>query len=364
MNIVISGGGTGGHLFPGVAIAQEFRRRSEKNIVTFVGTKAGIEARVLPGLDFTLETLDIKGFKGKGLMDKATTLLSLPGACSQARRILQRARADMVIGMGGYASFPAVVAGAMMRVPTAIHEQNSVPGLSNRALGKIADRVFLSFAESGTYFSSTKTLLTGLPVREELRQTTKENRERPRTGESFSILVLGGSQGSREINRAVSDALPYLTATKDRLSFVHQAGRDDAPMLTDRYKQHGFTASVLPFIDDMFSAYRRAHLVIARAGAATLAELALCGRGAILIPYPHAAGNHQEKNARVYADARAAVLIPSGRLSGRELAANVMALQSDGASRERMEIQARALARPHAAATVADECCRLAARKQ
>lgn len=356
MNIVITGGGTGGHVYPGVAIAREFQHRDPRARVLFLGTAAGLESRVVPQLGLPLATLPVSGFKGKGAAKK---LLSLAGAFRSlflAAQCLRRQKADIVVGMGGYVSFPGVAAAKILGIPAAVHEQNSVPGLANRVLGKIADRIFVSYEASRPYFNARRIVFSGMPV----RLPAEPLPDRP-PSDRVCVFICGGSQGAHAVNRAMLGALDDLVQEKSRLAFIHQTGAADAAAVAQGYASRGFDASVHPFIDDMYGCYGRADLVVSRAGASTLAEIALCGRPSILLPYPHAAGNHQEHNARALADIGAAVMLRAPELSGASLARAIRALAGDPERRTAMAGKARLLARPDAARCVVDECCRLAA---
>jgi UDP-N-acetylglucosamine--N-acetylmuramyl-(pentapeptide) pyrophosphoryl-undecaprenol N-acetylglucosamine transferase len=355
MNIIIAGGGTGGHLFPGIAIAQEFMRRNPQDRIVFIGSTQGIEARLLPQLGFALKTLPIRGFSGKPPAEKLAALALVPAAFLQAGRYLRSLQADIVVGLGGYSSFPAVAAARLMGIPAVIHEQNSVPGLTNRILGRMARRVFVTFEASRQFFPASKTTVSGLPVRSQF------SGQQPRDDGRFCVFVCGGSQGAHAINEALAAALPLLRGMSGQLHFIHQSGQADCAMLRQQYEQCGFSAEVLPFIDDMAACYRRAHLVICRAGASTLAELALCGKASILIPYPFAAGNHQELNARVFADRGACMLLLQKDLSAEALAGLVQELAAKPETCRRLGRQAGTLAQPQAAGTIVEACCRLAA---
>jgi UDP-N-acetylglucosamine--N-acetylmuramyl-(pentapeptide) pyrophosphoryl-undecaprenol N-acetylglucosamine transferase len=354
MNIIIAGGGTGGHLFPGIAIAREFLRKNPENKITFIGTTRGIENKILPKLGFDLKVITVKGFKGKGLLDKIMALCCIPFSFIQSAYYIKKNNSDMVIGLGGYISFPAIIAGVLMKIPTAIHEQNSFPGLSNRILGKMTDRIFISSNESRPFFKKEKTILSGLPIREELIQDNSNRKQ-----DSFCILVLGGSQGSHEINRAVIDSLPKLKAIKDRIKFVHQSGEADREKLVFQYKKNGIDAEVFGFIENICTFYKNAKLVISRSGASTLAELALCGKASILIPFPYATNNHQEINAREFVEEGASVIIPSSRLSGAKLASVIINLENNPEQINEMERQAKNLSKPKASERIADECYKL-----
>jgi len=355
MKIVIAAGGTGGHLFPGIAIAEAFLSQDARNAILFLGTAAGIEARIVPQLGFCLRTVAVSGFKGKGLRAQISSLATLPLAVLQAAAHIRQFAPHIIIGLGGYISLPAVMAGRLLRVPTVIHEQNSIPGLANRVLARCVRRIFVSFEYSRQCFPPRRTVLTGLPLRSQFTTAATDMRTEP-----FCIFVCGGSQGARQINQAVAAMLPQLSGLGGKVRFIHQSGAADYSTVAAAYRQCGLQAQVSVFIDDMASAYRQAHVVISRAGAATLAELALCGRAAILIPYPFAAGNHQEINARIFSDAGAALLLAARELQPGALAGMVLALEHNRQRLSAMEQQAVLLARPVAARIIVDECRRLA----
>ena len=358
MNIAIAGGGTGGHLFPGVAIAQEFLRRDPAANILFMGTQAGLESRVLPGLGLALSIVPVSGFTGKTMVQKLVALLSVPRALLSAANCLRRHRADLVLGLGGYISFPGIAAAKILGIPAAIHEQNSVPGLSNRILGAIADRVFISYEESRPFFNSAKTVFSGMPV----RMTSTSAASKP-GNDSLCVFICGGSQGAHAINEAMMDSLADLETVKHHIRFIHQTGAKDADMVAQEYKNRGFVASVSAFIDDMYGCYDQADVVVSRAGASTLAELALCSKPSILVPYPYAAHNHQEHNARSFVGKGAALLLLATELTGRSLAQALLGLSADRNKLADMARQARLLAQPDAAQRVVEECCRLAAAK-
>ena len=359
MKMAIAGGGTGGHLFPGIAVGEEFLKRDPTNAVLFIGTERGLESRIVPQLGFTLKTITVKGFKGQGIARKALAAAVLPRAFLQSWKCLRCCRADIVCGVGGYVSGPAVLAGVVMRIPAVIHEQNSFPGLSNRILGKFVNRIFISYDESRSFFPEGRTVFTGVPLRQQIRE-----RPVPARDALFTVAVLGGSQGSHEINRAMATALPHLLSIKDRVRIMHQSGAGDEATLTAVYRTFGFDAQVVPFVDDMIAAYGKAHLIISRAGAATLAEIALCGRAAILIPYPFAANNHQERNAQVFVEQGAALMIRSPELSGERLAQAILDGEQHRDRLEEMGKQARTLAQPQAAQMIVDICYEEAAKRK
>ncbi len=359
MNIVITGGGTGGHLFPGVAIAQEFQRRDPSSRILFMGTAAGLESRVLPGLGFPLVTVPVSGFKGKGPAKKLQSLAAVPRSFLMAAACLRRHKADIVLGMGGYVSFPGIAAARVLGIPAAIHEQNSVPGLSNRMLGKIVDRIFISYESSRPFFNAGRTVFSGMPVR-----LPREPVPVPPQSGRVRVFICGGSQGAHSVNEAMIDALEELEPARGRLAFIHQTGAQDADMVARSYESRGFEAAVYPFIDDMYASYGQADMVVSRAGASTLAELALCGKPSILLPLVHAAHNHQEHNARAFVEKGAAVMLVAHELSGTSLAQAILSLTVDPAKRSAMAGQAGLLAKPDAAGCVVDECRRLASARR
>lgn len=245
-----------------------------------------------------------------------------------------------------------------MGIATVIHEQNSYPGLSNRMLGRIVERVFVSYEESARFFPWAKTIVTGLPLRKQILNAPQSERQ-----EMFTLVVLGGSQGSHELNHSMLAALPHLSPLQDRIRIIHQSGTADADTLTAAYRKFGFDARIVSFIDDMRGIYTQAHLIISRAGAATLAEITYCGRVAVLIPYPHAANNHQERNARCLVDNGAAFMIRSAELSGTVLAQSIIAAENDRLLLAKMEARAKSLAKPRATQDIVDGCYQLIARQ-
>ncbi|MGB1013085.1 MAG: undecaprenyldiphospho-muramoylpentapeptide beta-N-acetylglucosaminyltransferase, partial [Nannocystaceae bacterium] len=307
LRVMIAGGGTGGHLFPGIALAEEIRARGGD--VRFVGTERGIEARVLPEQGWELDFIEASGIKGRGAMGLLRGLLKLPGAWWQSRRLIRSFRPDVVLGVGGYASGPLVATAAMMRIPTAIMEQNSVPGITNRILGRMVSRVFCSFEDSG-FFPARRALLTGNPIRKQLltqlTQASEDTAEHPPR-----LFVFGGSQGARAINHTVLAAVPMLLQQLPELEIWHQTGKADFEDVRGGYAGLGLDAPkvrVAPFLKDMATPYGWADLVLCRAGATTVAELAAVGKPAVLIPFPFATDNHQELNARALVEGGAAVM--------------------------------------------------------
>jgi UDP-N-acetylglucosamine--N-acetylmuramyl-(pentapeptide) pyrophosphoryl-undecaprenol N-acetylglucosamine transferase len=342
-------------LFPGVAIAEELRAREPDAEILFVGTRRGIEARVLPELGWPVAFIEVSGLKTVGIAGAMRGLMRLPRALWQGRRIVRRFRPDAVIGVGGYASGPVVLAARLRGVPTAICEQNSIPGLTNKLLGRVVRAVFLTFDESRRFFKSRKVLMSGNPVRRALLANLSDAGGAARVDGRVHVLVCGGSQGAVAVNELASGALIAL-AKKQPISIVHQTGEKDCDATIARYASAGVLAECEAFIQDMARAYRAADLVIGRAGATTVAELAIAGKPAVFIPFPFAADNHQELNAREMADKGAALVFRQAELTAYKLAEALGPLLADADRRTAMGAAMRGLARPDAAKSVIDWC--------
>ncbi len=353
MRIVIAGGGTGGHLYPGIALAHEFMRLRPGSSVLFVGTERGLEARVVPREGFALATIRVRGIVGRGVWQAAASLARLPAALGQAWTVLRRFRPDLVIGVGGYAAGPTIVAARLMRRAIVLLEQNVVPGVTNRLLAPLADLVVAAFDESKAACRGRVEVM-GNPVRREVAAAG-----RTPLPDTPSLLVFGGSQGAVAINRAVTGGLERLAAIPG-LSIVHQTGSNDHAATLAAYGAAGVTATVEPYLDDMGTAYANASLVVSRAGATTVAELTACGRPAVLIPYPHAAHNHQERNARALEAAGAAHVILERDLTAARLGEVVGSLLSDRPRLTRMAEASRNVGRPDAGEQIARRCLALA----
>ncbi|MBO6940764.1 MAG: undecaprenyldiphospho-muramoylpentapeptide beta-N-acetylglucosaminyltransferase [Deltaproteobacteria bacterium] len=351
LRVVVAGGGTGGHLFPGIAVVQELRRRQPECEVTFVGTERGIEARVLPERGEHLEVLDVTPLKGRSPSELWRSMMRLPSAMMQAAQIVRGA--DLVIGVGGYASGPVVAAAAMQRIPTAILEQNAHVGLTNRMLAKLVGRAFLSFEETAPLFGSAARVV-GNPVRRPIAAMAKRASADPDGFESRAetILVMGGSQGARALNLTAPEAFAKLANPR---KVIHQTGAAMVDEVQARYDELGVDAEAVAFIDDMARAYASAAVVVARAGATTLAELQAIGRPSVLIPYPFAADDHQAVNARSLESAGAARCILETDLDADTLANAVDALLGDPAEARAMAAAARGRGKPEAAAAIVDE---------
>ncbi len=355
MRLLVAGGGTGGHLFPGIALAEEIVRRGEGEVL-FVGTSRGIETRAVPAAGYALETLEVSGLKRMGLVGTLRGLLRLPLAILGSFAILRRFRPDVVVGVGGYASGPLVLAAVLAGYPTAIQEQNSVPGITNRVLGKLVAAVFIAFEDAKRFFPSRKIRELGNPVRAKIVVALAGAAAASPSADKLRILVVGGSQGARAVSELVVAAAPLLAQAGIDFSLVHQTGSADLERMTGRYQALalGGRVTVTAFIDDMAAAYAQADLVVARAGALTLAELAIAGRAAILVPLPTAADDHQSKNAARFAEAGAALVLHQRKASALDLATLLKDLARDRDRRAAMSAAMRGLARPRAAQDIAD----------
>jgi UDP-N-acetylglucosamine--N-acetylmuramyl-(pentapeptide) pyrophosphoryl-undecaprenol N-acetylglucosamine transferase len=360
VKVLIAGGGTGGHLYPGIALAEEVVTRHHANQVVFVGTTRGLEARIVPREGYPLETIQARGLKGKGLVGMLQGLAALPMSFIESFRILQRHKPDVVVGVGGYSSGPVVLAAALLGIPTAVQEQNALPGLTNKVLGKFVRVIFTAFEGAGVFFPEGKVQLVGNPIRRKLMDNFLLAHV---TQETFSLLVFGGSLGARGINQRMIDALDHLGDLKGHLHIVHQTGKNDLETVRQGYAAKGFEAEVVEFIDDMSSAYARASLVVCRAGATTLAELMVAKKASLLIPFPFATDNHQEVNAREMVASGAALMFRESELTGERLASEIRRLKNEPERLRQMEKKAGLLGRPEAAKELADVLVDLMVKK-
>ncbi|MFI5365502.1 MAG: undecaprenyldiphospho-muramoylpentapeptide beta-N-acetylglucosaminyltransferase [Candidatus Binatia bacterium] len=350
--MIVAGGGTGGHLFPGLAVAEALAAQGDAQTL-FVGSASGIEATTVPQTQFPFRALAIRGVRGRGVRGTLEFACQLPAALVEAWRIIGAFRPNLILGLGGYGSVPLVVAAWLRRVPSVLLEQNAHPGLANRLLVHLARRVCTTFAESAPFFPTGRAVQTGNPVRRLTRS------EQPAPGH-FTIFVFGGSQGAHTINLAAIEAAKIWGGNISGLRMIHQTGAADVEWVERQYREIGLNAEVSAFVHDMAGAYARADLVVCRAGATTLAELALVGKPSILIPYPFAADDHQRANAETFAQRGAAELILDRELSGAQLAARVLALVGDRARLGAMGNAAQRLAMPDAAMRVVEVCRQVA----
>jgi UDP-N-acetylglucosamine--N-acetylmuramyl-(pentapeptide) pyrophosphoryl-undecaprenol N-acetylglucosamine transferase len=352
---LIAGGGTGGHLYPGIAIADEIRRRRPEAKVVFAGRGLPLERAIVERHGYGLMAVRSGGVVGRSLGKRIAGLTMAVRGFFEAGRMLDVLQPKVVVGVGGYASFPMVLAAQSRGIPTVIQDQNAVPGLSNRILGRRARAIALTYDETRSHFGG-RGIVTGNPVRAEFIAADRDAaRRRRQAGEARRrLLIFGGSQGARRINDAVIAALPLLAARRDHLQVVHGTGPADRDRVAAAYAEHGMEADVRPYLTDIRTAYVDADLVIARSGASTMSELAACGKPAILVPLPNAAHDHQRRNAEAAVAAGAAVLLEEKDLSGQALAGAVGALLDDPARLDAMEREASGLARPDAASRIVD----------
>lgn len=358
LRVVIAGGGTGGHLYPGIAVARALVTREPSAVVTFAGTARGIESRIVPREGFALDTIRSVGLKGKSAVALARGLMLLPVSASDAWRIVSRRRPHVVVGVGGYSSGPVVLVAALRGVATLVLEQNAMPGFANRRLARFVDEVALTYEDARPWFGS-KAFVSGNPVRPGFLEAGREPAE-ARAGRR--LLVFGGSQGAHAINEAMVEAASRLAAAEPPIDLVHQTGERDAGTVRAAYGRIGWRARVEPFLDRMDEEMAAADLVVSRAGATTLAEITAAGRPAVLVPLPTATDDHQRKNAEALARLGAAEVIEQRELTGARLAASVLALLDDPDRRRAMAEASRRAAHPEAAHVIVDHVLALAGR--
>lgn len=346
--LMIAGGGTGGHIYPAIAIAREFVSRDASRRVLFVGTQRGLEKTIVPKAGFPLEFIDVGGLKGKGIVELVKNLFRLPLGFLQAWRLVGQHKPDAVLGVGGYSSGPVLAAAKLRGVPTVIHEANAFPGVANRALARVVTKVLVAFADAAPRLKRKDAIVTGNPIRAEFFTVA----DRP---PGNRLLIFGGSQGSRVINNAMSEALLFLAHMKDRLEIVHQTGPADLEKVRAAYQSSAFaSARVVAYIDPIVDEIAAADLVVCRAGAMTVGELAAAGRAAIFIPFAAATNNHQELNARVVEKAGGGVVITESELTPERLAAAITGVVSDPEKARRMGDAAHSLATPEATKRIVD----------
>jgi UDP-N-acetylglucosamine--N-acetylmuramyl-(pentapeptide) pyrophosphoryl-undecaprenol N-acetylglucosamine transferase len=361
LRVVIAGGGTGGHLYPGIAVAREIVSRIPAAQISFAGTSRGIETRVVPLEGFALDLIRSSGLKGKSMVERGRGAARLPLGLADAWRVVSRRRPHLVIGVGGYSSGPVVLVAAIRGVPTLLLEQNAVPGLTNRLLAPFVRAAAVTF-ESTLLFFGSNAFVSGNPVRPEfLKGVESEAESEPEAEASASarVLIFGGSQGAHAINVAMVEAAKELAAGAPDLRVVHQTGERDVEMVRAAYRQAGLAADVAPFFDDMGRQIGRADVIVCRAGATTLAEIAAAGKAAILIPLPGATDDHQRRNAEALAEVGAADMLLQSDLTGHTLAQRILTLAADGESRTRISAKALAMARPGAARMIVDRALEL-----
>ncbi len=359
--ILFAGGGTGGHLFPGIALAEEFRRRQPDTEIVFAGTRRGLEARLIPELGYPLVFLEVHGLVGVSGRRRLKALFNFPKAVIQALILLVRYRPSLVVGLGGYASAPVLLAAMVAGLPWVLQEQNAFPGLVNRILAPWADAVFIAFAKVKEHLRSRKVYDFGNPLRLRLQRSGNSEVSLKEMAEEkgFNVMVVGGSQGARILNRVVPLALSRLAERYPGLKVVHQSGVHDFNEVVKAYDGWNERVEVAEFINDIESYYINADLLICRAGALTLAELGALGKPAILVPFPHAAHDHQTFNAKAFADSGAAWLRPESEFESQSLAEDIERLINDPQTLTKMGEAAFRQARPEAREKIVEHCLKL-----
>ncbi len=356
MNIVIAAGGTGGHLYPAIAVAREFLQRDSSARILFVGTTRGIERKVLAHEGFSLRCISANPLMGKRPLEMAKALVTLPLSVRQSLTILKEQGADLVFGVGGYTSPAMLMAAFLRRIPGVILEPNAYPGMANKVVAPLVQRIFLAFESTVQFFDRHKTRVVGTPVRQAFLDVQEPSGGRAEGNGTRHVLIFGGSQGAKAINSAVIEALPMLSAMKETITITHQTGEADHERVAAAYGQAGLFAHVVPFLYDMPAVLRTADLVVSRAGAMTIAELTVCGKPAILIPLPTAIYNHQLRNAEVMARAGGAVLLPQAELTGAELARIITDILREPQRLQAMSQQSWNMRRSDAAEAIVREC--------
>jgi UDP-N-acetylglucosamine--N-acetylmuramyl-(pentapeptide) pyrophosphoryl-undecaprenol N-acetylglucosamine transferase len=349
MKVLIAAGGTGGHIYPGIAVAKEIVRRDAESEVLFVGTARGLETKIVPDNGFQLSLINSAGLKNVGFVGKLKGLFILPKSFLEARSLIKSFKPDVVVGAGGYVSGPVLLMASLMRVPTLVMDSNALPGFTNRRLARFVDKAALTFEEAMPFFGK-KGIVTGNPVRKEFFEIQPKARD-----EKINLLIFGGSQGARAINNAMADALEYLQNFRDKLQITHQTGESDFEKIAEFYKRAEIeTADVRPYISNMVEEFAKTDLIICRAGATTCAEVAAAGRAAIMIPLPTAADDHQRKNAEALQNSGAARMVLQRDLSGESLANEIISLINSPEKISAMETAAKNLAREDAAEVTVD----------
>ena len=362
MRIIVTGGGTGGHLFPGIAFATGMQQRIPGCKIMFIGTRRLMDQEALAEYDFEVDSIKCMGLKGMGIKGRIQSLLQMPAALLEARRLIKQFMPDMVFGVGGYVTGPVMVAARLSGIPLCIHEQNSVPGLANKMLSRVVNKIFLSIPCQYS-FPERKTVMAGNPVRREIIEASLK--QKMDNGNRKTLLVLGGSQGAHRVNSLVTEAVEMLVKEYgNTLTVIHQTGKTDEEEVRSRYQQFGFQAEVKAFFQDMAELYSRADLVISRAGATTLAELSVMGLPALLIPYPYAADDHQRTNALYYGDGGAAKMVMENELSGERLAGEIRDLLGNPELMNRMSDNMRSMGKPGATDYIIDACLSMIAEKK
>ena len=357
LRILVAAGGTGGHLYPGIAVARSFQEACPSADIAFLGRRGGLEEHLVPMEGYPLHTVNVRSLQGRTRLAQLQSLGVLVVGTLQALRLLRRWRPNLVIGAGGYVMAPALLAAALLRLPRVIMEQNLIPGLTARVLARYAQRVFTSFPESQEFLTQPQVVCTGTPIRPEI--TAQAPHAAGNDSNRLNVLVLGGSQGAQRLNQAVMEALPLLTAYRKQVEFVHQTGKFDPTRVAKAYESNGVPGEVHAFLHDMPQRYQWAHLVLSRAGASTVAELTACGKPAILVPYPYAADDHQRHNALAMRERGAAHVILDAELTGQRVYDSLERYILHPARLRRQATRSRRLGRPYAARDIVNRCLEL-----
>jgi UDP-N-acetylglucosamine--N-acetylmuramyl-(pentapeptide) pyrophosphoryl-undecaprenol N-acetylglucosamine transferase len=364
MRIIITGGGTGGHLFPGIALATALQQKYPGCEIMFIGTQRQLDKKTLAGFNFQQESIACMGLKGMGLKHRVKSLLSLPVAVLESWKIIKGFQPDLVFGVGGYVTGPVLLAARLCSVPTCIHEQNSIPGLANRMISHFVSRIFVSIP--GEYpFPEQKTVVSGNPVRQEILAAAERSQQEAGSGKNDSgeadspmtLLIMGGSLGAHHVNMLMLDVAAQLDEQqKKAVQLIHQTGTADEAKVRDGYAAAGVKAEVRAFFTDMASLYSQADLVLARAGATSLAELSVMGLPAVLIPYPYAADDHQAKNAEYYVAGGGAVMYRESELDAELLGKIIWQLLRDTDKLKRMAVAMENMGQSEATRRILDSC--------
>jgi UDP-N-acetylglucosamine--N-acetylmuramyl-(pentapeptide) pyrophosphoryl-undecaprenol N-acetylglucosamine transferase len=359
IRLIVTGGGTGGHLFPGISLAQAMMLADPGCEVLFIGTERKIDKTALSNLGFATRSIKSQGIKGKSFFAVLKALFQQPLALWEAAGIIRRFKPDLVFGVGGYVTGPVILAARLLGVTTCIHEQNSIPGLANKLLGYIANKIFVSLPGSEKYFPASKTILSGNPVRNTILKVSRE--AKPESGqESSTLLILGGSQGARRLNSLMLEAAENILSKLSPPPFIiHQTGGHDKDHVQRKYVELGLNARVQDFFSDMAEIYSQADLIISRAGATTLAELTVFHKPVILIPFPFAADNHQEINGQYLVEAGAGLMFRQADLTGDKLGMEIKRVLEDKKLLAEMADNSGKVARPEATDTIINACMKL-----
>jgi len=360
LRVIIAGGGTGGHLFPGIAIAQAFTGKNPRSEILFVGAGNTFEKTTVEKAGFNHKSISAEGIKGRGYLKQLRSLFKIPKGMFESFKIIRDFKPNLVVGVGSYSSGPLIIMARFLRIKIALHEQNIIPGITNRILSRFADRVYVSFEETKKRLCPQKAILAGNPLRREIIDAANKNvpADSSDCNAPFTVLVLGGSQGAHRINMAVIETLPFLK-NKGKYFFVHQTGVQDEQYVADAYERSGISCVVKPFFENMAEQYSGANLIICRAGATTVAEVTAMGLGAIFIPYPYAADDHQALNARALSDSGASEMILEKDLTAEFLSGRIEYFSRYPEELNKMALSAKKFGRPDAAELIVNDCYKI-----